>query len=131
MSNLVPRIIYMSPELSKHIPLDVDLILRSHQHNKNWIDGDIEICHKPTWTWCENPTDEMAKLRPRCEVRDLIGDRDSANQTWKPGRLFGVMNDQYSFRFIIRGDIGCDTFRYCRVRLSASGEVLVDWEGEE
>jgi hypothetical protein len=83
------------------------------------------IIRRPTWTWCENPNDEMARLRPRCEVRDNRSDE------WLPATLLAALSDWTSTFAVVRPNSYPTSYNYCRVRLDAQGQVLVDWEGEE
>ena len=90
----------------------------------------LHLVRRPTWTWCEKPTDEMAKLRPRCEVRD------STHCEWASHccQLIRV-KDSGIYPFVAEqladNERPTASWRYCRVRLDAQGQVLVDWEGDE
>lgn len=76
----------------------------------------------PTWTWCENPTDEMAKLRPDCEVRDWGTD------SWSPNKRRLVAVVRSSMRHVtINDDDYVSLYRFCRVRLDRDGKVIVRW----
>lgn len=72
-----------------------------------------------SWSWCESPTDEMALLRPDCEVRELESD------DWEPGVLYGV-RESGTYRYFVKDSV--EAMRFCRVRLDRDGKVIVRWE---
>ena len=77
----------------------------------------------PTWTWFENPTDEMAKLRPDCEA---WGEYDGR---WRKAILIAVLEDaRRKFKYaMVDTQLTTDGTNRCRVRLDRDGKVIVRW----